>query len=361
LKLNTGATPGGIDLNYQDLLTGDGFANGVSATVGIRKPVTGGKPHVLLISHNGTNSLVGDQKAIKIGVPIVTSITRMNPNPISAGDMEFLVTFDHPVTGVDVNDFSLTTTGNITGAVIDHIHSTSDPAVWQVHIRSGVGSGTLKVNLIDNDTILSSGGAKLGGVGTGNGSFTNGEVYNVVQPPPEIQGINIDDGTAQRSSIRLLQVIFDWPVVFAGNPANAFVITGPNGVIVPTVDLTSSTPTQTVARLTFSGPGTNFGSLADGEYTLRVLSANVSTGGVALDGDGDGQPGGDYVTNFHRFFGDYNGDRQVDIADFGQFNLAYGSNIGNPTYRAFFDWNNDGVIDIADFGQFSIRIFTPFP
>jgi len=66
----------------------------------------------------------------------------------------------------------------------------------------------------------------------------------------------------------------------------------------------------------------------------------------------------DAVFNFHRFFGDINGDVHVDIADFGLFS----SSIFNPAnYIAAFDFNNDGVIDIADFGQFAVRIFTPLP
>ena len=43
------------------------------------------------------------------------------------------------------------------------------------------------------------------------------------------------------------------------------------------------------------------GVLADGDYTLRVLSGNDgvrSAAGQALDGDGDGQPGGDHLARF---------------------------------------------------------------
>jgi hypothetical protein len=317
----------------------------------LHKPA--GKPINLLISRDGSNSLVGGNKAIKIGVPLVSSIVREDPNPINAGDMEFEVTFDHGVTGVDAGDFTLVTTGNITGATIDHIHTTADPAVYEVHVRSGVGAGTLKINLVDNGSIRSIGGAQLGGVGAGNGNFTGGEVYTVLQPAPTVQGVNIGDGTAQRSSIRLLQVVFDWPVVFAGNPANAFLISGPNGTIVPAVDLSLSTPTQTVARLTFSGVGTESGSLTDGNYTLRVVASQVSTGGVFMANDS--------VTNFFRLFGDVNGDRHIDIADFGQFSQAFGAHSTDSNYRAYFDWNNDGVIDIADFGQFSSRYNTILP
>ncbi len=59
-----------------------------------------------------------------------------------------------------------------------------------------------------------------------------------------------------------------------------------------------------------------------------------------------------------RFYGDMNGDRRVDISDFGFFSLAY---LQPANYNAALDFNNDGRIDIADFGQFSVRFFTTLP
>jgi hypothetical protein len=112
----------------------------------------------------------------------------------------------------------------------------------------------------------------------------------------------------------------------------------------------------------FSGGETEFGSLRDGRYTLTALASQISAGGQALDGDANGIPGGDFVfgdaQGLFRFFGDINGDRHVDIADFGLFSIS----IFNPgNYNAAFDFNNDGHIDIADFGQFSVRLFSPLP
>jgi hypothetical protein len=59
-----------------------------------------------------------------------------------------------------------------------------------------------------------------------------------------------------------------------------------------------------------------------------------------------------------RFYGDMNGDRRVDIADFGFFSLAY---LTVANYNPALDFNSDGRIDIADFGQFSVRFFTGLP
>jgi hypothetical protein len=345
LELNTGAKPGTLLINYPDLDTGDGNANGVSASVGIKPVGTTTAP--LLISQDGSNSIVAQGKAIQITVPTVASITRLDPNPAEAGDIEWLVTFSEPVTGVDVADFVLTSTG-VSGAYIDHIHPEADPREFIVHARSGVGAGTVRLDLVDDDTIVSTLGAKLGGVGKFNGSFTAGEVYTVVQPAPQVQSAIVGDGTAQRSVVRELRVAFDYPVVFKGAASAAFVLTGPGGPVGVVVDTASlSNPFQTIAKLTFTGAGTlPGGSLADGDYTLSILGSEISTGGVALDGDGNGTPGGDYALAFHRLFGDVDGDRDVDAADFGAFRQAFG------TANLAFDADGDGDVDASDFGAF---------
>jgi len=353
LNINTGSTPGNIFNNYQDLNAGDpNYSNGVSATVGVHKPAA--TPYNLLISRDGSSSFVTNNTGMKIGVPHVLSMEVDSPNPASApSDVTFEVTFDHAVTGVTADDFYVTTTGTITGANIHYILPTSDPAVWYVYARSGYGTGTLRLGLSDDDSIASTLGAKLGGLGVGNGNFNNSEVFNVVQRAPQIQGFTIGDGTAQRSVMRQVVVTFDMLVNFIGNPSNAFQLIGPNGPIAVTVDTSMSPPIQTVAKLTFSGPGTESGSLADGNYTLRIVAANVQAGGVLMAAD--------VTTSFYRFFGDFNGDRHIDIADFGQFSVAYGSHTADSNYRAYFDWNNDGAIDIADFSQFSSRFNTVLP
>lgn len=296
--------------------------------------------------------MLGNGKAMLLAVPTVSSITRLDTNPADAGEVEFAVTFSDPVTGVDVTDFALSTTG-VVGAYVDHIHTTADPAVVVVHARTGVGAGTVRLDLVDDDTIITGQGTKLGGLGTANGSFSTGEVYTVVQPPPVVQSAVVGDGTAQRSMVRELRVTFDYPVVTAGIPADAFMLVGPGGSVAVSVDTASlSTPFQTIAKLTFAGPG---GSLTDGDYTLTVLGIKISTGGVALDGDGNGSPGGDYVLTFHRLFGDADGDRDVDAGDFGAFRTAFG------TSSAVFDSDADGDVDAADFGAFRSAFGTSLP
>ena len=90
--------------------------------------------------------------------------------------VDYIVTFSEPVTGVDVTDFTLTTTGAVTGAFVVNVSGTG--AVYTVTIDTGTGNGTIRLDVIDDDTILDGVGNPLGGPGTGNGDFTAGELYN---------------------------------------------------------------------------------------------------------------------------------------------------------------------------------------
>jgi hypothetical protein len=125
--------------------------------------------------------------------------------------------------------------------------------------------------------------------------------------------------------------------------------------VTVSVDLSLSTPNQTVARLSFSGANTEFGSIKDGVYNLRVIGSMISTGGVLLDGDGNGTPGGDRNLQLHRLFGDVNGDGTVNAFDVSQFRSTFGTATGDPGYRDYLDFDGNGSINAFDFGMFKNR------
>jgi hypothetical protein len=134
--------------------------------------------------------------------------------------------------------------------------------------------------------------------------------------------------------------------------ANAFSLTRSDGVMVGLVNVAISTVGMgTVAALTFSGANTQFGSLADGNWTLTVLAANAqSLAGTPLAAD--------HVTGgIKRLFGDINGDGTVDGAtDFAAFGGTFGLTTGVAAFIGAFDFNADGTIDgSTDFAQFGAR------
>jgi len=169
-------------------------------------------------------------------------------------------------------------------------------------------------------------------------------------PPPAVAGTPIvNDGSAQRSRVDSLTVTFS-EIVTLGGGAFQLTRTGPGsptGNVAVAVDTSGSTPTETVAKLTFSGSLTEFGSLIDGLYTLTVVAGQVA--------DASLQPlaGGDYLFDLHRLFGDNDGDRDVDAGDYGAFRQTFGA-----TLNLAFDFDNDSDVDASDYGQFRLRFGT---
>ncbi len=90
--------------------------------------------------------------------------------------VDHIVTFTEAVTGVDVTDFTLTTTGAVTGAFVAGVSGSG--AVYTVTVDSGTGNGTIRLDVIDDDTILDNVGNPLGGLGAGNGNFLEGQMYS---------------------------------------------------------------------------------------------------------------------------------------------------------------------------------------
>ena len=58
---------------------------------------------------------------------------------------------------------------------------------------------------------------------------------------------------------------------------------------------------------------------------------------------------------FHRLFGDTNGSKNVNNADFGVFRNAYGRSTGQAGFDAAFDFDGNGTINTLDYGQFRNR------
>jgi beta-lactamase superfamily II metal-dependent hydrolase len=110
--------------------------------------------------------------------PIVSSSHRAGPNPTNAVSVDFSVTFSKTVTGVDLADFLLASTG-ITGAAITNVNGSGTG--YTVTVSTGTGNGTLRLDVVDNDSIRDISNVPLGGAGTGNGAFSAGESYDILK------------------------------------------------------------------------------------------------------------------------------------------------------------------------------------
>jgi predicted outer membrane repeat protein len=106
----------------------------------------------------------------------VSSIVRADASPTSAASVDFTVTFSADVTGVDTGDFTLTTTG-VKGSSIANVSGSGD--TYTVSVNTGTANGTVRLDVLDDDSIIDGNSNPLGGVGTGNGDFTSGEAYTI--------------------------------------------------------------------------------------------------------------------------------------------------------------------------------------
>jgi hypothetical protein len=118
--------------------------------------------------------------------PAVTLVARVDPNPTAAASVNYLVTFSESVTGVDAADFALTSSG-VTNEAITGVAGAG--AQYTVTVVTGIDDGTIRLDVVDDDSILDAAGNPLGGVGAGNGSFSSGEVYDIQKndAPTDIQ------------------------------------------------------------------------------------------------------------------------------------------------------------------------------
>ena len=117
--------------------------------------------------------------------PTVVSSDRAGSNPTSAASVQFTVTFSESVTGVNTGDFTLFTTG-VSGAAITGVSGSGTS--YTVTVNTGTGNGTIRLDVVDNDSIVDGAANPLGGPGAGNGNFTTGQFYTVDKSaPPQVQ------------------------------------------------------------------------------------------------------------------------------------------------------------------------------
>ncbi|MEK6752869.1 MAG: metallophosphoesterase [Chloroflexota bacterium] len=121
----------------------------------------------------------------------VNSIMRASPNPSSAARVNFTVTFSESVTGVNRDDFSLTTNG-VSGATVSSV--TGSGSVYTVKVNTGVGNGDIRLDIPVIATITDLSGNPLS-----NLPFTEGETYNS-ERPHTFKSTAVQDGWIREST-----------------------------------------------------------------------------------------------------------------------------------------------------------------
>ena len=104
--------------------------------------------------------------------PTVVSIMRASANPTASISVNFTVTFSESVTGVGTNDFSLTTTGAVTGAAVTAVNGSG--TVRTISVNTGSGDGTIRLNIPGTATITDTAGNNVSGL-----PYQSGQSYTI--------------------------------------------------------------------------------------------------------------------------------------------------------------------------------------
>jgi glucose/arabinose dehydrogenase len=128
------------------------------------------------INRNGS---VVDYYSLGTLPPVINAIKRSGISPTAVSNVDFTVNFSKIVTGVDVSDFSLITTG-VTGASITNVSGSG--STYTVTVNTGSGAGTIHLDVPVSATITDLANNPLSGL-----PFTSGESYTMMLFAPMSQ------------------------------------------------------------------------------------------------------------------------------------------------------------------------------
>jgi uncharacterized repeat protein (TIGR01451 family) len=307
--------------------------------------------------------------------PSILSDAPSTPGPTTATSVTFTVAFSEAVYDVVSGDFQLTTTGSAVGTVT--AVSASSGTSFGVTVVSIDGIGTLRLDLAGGSTIEDA----AGNVAT---AYTGGGTTSIFLPATVTA---ITSGLASgllTTNTTSVAVGFSLPVLGGGTASNFLLQgAGPDGLLGTADDTTIATSAS------YSGTTTtlSMSALAAGLYRLTVRDTITDTAGNPIDGNGNGQPGSNWVRDFvvvpvtpatftspvslttgsapyAIVSADFNGDGFADlaVANRGSNNISvflgdgtgafaspvtYATGGSSPTSIVVGDFNGDGKPDIA--------------
>ncbi|PAY21330.1 hypothetical protein CKO51_01760 [Rhodopirellula sp. SM50] len=185
--------------------------------------------------------------------------------------------------------------------------------------------------------------------------------------PPTIADVSVNAGDASRSSLDSVAVRFDQVVsIDSSGPDPAVEIVNPaTDASLPIGVSASIVDGKTVLEISFSNPA----AIADGNYVLNLNAQLITASGLPLDGNRNGvvdgeddfQFGAETSDAFFKFYGDTDGDRDVDGQDYGRFGLSFLKSTGQAGFDPRLDADFDGDVDGQDYGRFGIRFLRTLP
>ena len=205
--------------------------------------------------------------------PTILSVLRGSPDPTNDPTVDFTVTFSEPVTGVDATDFSPIMTG-VTGATVSLVGGSG--TTWTVTVNTGTGDGTLRLDVLDDNSIVDN------ELNTLDGGFTNGEVYTIDKTAPTVSAITRADNETMGTPTVDFGVAFSEPVSGVGTIDFNLTTTGGIGASISGINGLDAAYTVTVN--TGSGDGTLRLNL-DPSGTGIIDAAGNAIPAVAFNGE----------------------------------------------------------------------------
>ncbi|WP_322993932.1 Ig-like domain-containing protein [Limnohabitans sp.] len=188
--------------------------------------------------------------------PSVSSINRAAGSALTnATSVDFTVTFNESVTGVDASDFALTTTGTAAGTIAS---ITGNGTTYTVTVNGLSGDGTLRLDLDNSGT-----GIVNAGTQAITGGYTSGQTYTLdTSSPTAPTGLDLDAGSDSGTSTTDNVTSDNTPTV-----------SGAGAEPGSTVTLYDSDGTTVLGTTTADGAGAwtiTSSALSDGVHTLTA-------------------------------------------------------------------------------------------
>jgi hypothetical protein len=264
VTIDTGSGDGSIRL---DLTDNDSIADSANNLLGGTGAGNG--------SYSGGETFTIDKTA-----PTVVSSTLADPDPSSAASVDFSVTYSEIVTGVDISDFDLSTTGTISGHSVTAVVDSGDQTTYTVTVATGTGDGSIRLDVLDDDSIIDDAANPLGGTGLVNGDFISGEIYTIDKTATTVTSITLTDSSPTNAASVNFTVLFSEAVT--GVDATDFTLTTSvvSGALVTAVVDSGDQITYTVTVDTGSGDGTIRLDLTDNDSIID--GASNPLGGTGL-------------------------------------------------------------------------------
>ncbi|MFN9730091.1 MAG: hypothetical protein ACK59M_06420 [Pseudomonadota bacterium] len=210
---------------------------GTPATVGTRSVTVAAAASSAIADAAPGNNARSDTLVLNAAPPpTVVAITRLDPSPGNLASKRWRVHFDRAVSGVDAGDFTLAQANGLAGAAITAVDGSGSERV--VHASTGNGLGSLRLDLVDDGSIVDAGGLQLGGPAAGDGS-AQGETYVVDRIGPQAAvpaRLDADpaEGQVLRWSVRFDEAVAgldagDFSLVAGGAVAGASIVSVAGG------------------------------------------------------------------------------------------------------------------------------------